>query len=206
VVQNEKRQGVDNQPYGHNSYVIDKNLYPAGHPYNWQVIGEMEDLFNATVEDVKDFHSRFYGPNNATLVVAGDIDMEETRALVDKYFGEIPGENKVEYMEPILVSLDETKKRYHEDNFAKTPRFTMVWPTVQQYSKDAYALDFLGEILSSGKNPGPGLIIGPVNWLAASGSPSMPTPVSVLQMWRTPYLNPCSCLRKKELLKTTWSG
>ena len=151
VVQNEKREVVENQPYGYNSYVIDKNLYPAGHPYNWQVIGEMEDLFNATVEDVKEFHSRFYGPNNATLVVAGDIDMEETRALVDKYFGEIPGGNKVEDLEPILVSLDETKKRYHEDNFAKTPRFTMVWPTVQQFSKDAYALNYLAKILSSGK-------------------------------------------------------
>jgi len=79
VVQNEKRQMVDNRPYGHNSYVIDKNLYPASHPYNWQVIGEMEDLFNATVEDVKEFHSKFYGPNNATLVVAGDIQMDEAK-------------------------------------------------------------------------------------------------------------------------------
>ncbi len=152
VVQNEKRQMVDNRPYGHNSYVIDKNLYPASHPYNWQVIGEMEDLFNATVEDVKEFHSKFYGPNNATLVVAGDIQMEEAKALVEKYFGEIPGEGTIEDMAPMLVSLEETKKVYHEDNFAKTPRLTMVWPTVEQYSKDAYALDFLAELLSSGKN------------------------------------------------------
>ena len=151
VVQNEKRQMVDNRPYGHNSYVIDKNLYPASHPYNWQVIGEMEDLFNATVEDVKEFHSRYYGPNNATLVVAGDIDMEEAKALVKKYFGEIPGGSPVQDMEPMLVSLKETKKVYHEDNFAKTPRLTLIWPTVEQYSKDAYALDFLSELLSKGK-------------------------------------------------------
>ena len=151
VVQNEKRQMVDNRPYGHNSYVIDKNLYPEGHPYNWQVIGEMEDLFNATVEDVKEFHSRYYGPNNATLVVAGDIDMEEAKALVKKYFEEIPGGSPIQDMEPMLVSLKETKKVYHEDNFAKTPRLTLIWPTVEQYSKDAYALDFLSELLSSGK-------------------------------------------------------
>jgi len=151
VVQNEKRQGVDNRPYGHNSWVLDKNLYPAGHPYNWQVIGEMEDLFNATVEDVKEFHGTFYRPNNATLVVAGDIEMEEARQLVEKYFGEIPGGAPMQDMDPILVSLDETKKLYHEDNFAKTPRLTMAWPTVEQYSKDAYALNFLGELLSSGK-------------------------------------------------------
>lgn len=151
VVQNEKRQMVDNRPYGHNSYVIDKNLYPAGHPYNWQVIGEMEDLFNATVEDVKEFHSKFYGPNNATLVVAGDIDLEEAKALVKKYFGEIPGGSPIQDMEPMRISLKETRKVYHEDNFAKTPLLTMIWPTVEQYSKDAYALDFLSELLSSGK-------------------------------------------------------
>jgi zinc protease len=151
VVQNEKRQGVDNRPYGHNSWVLDKNLYPEGHPYSWQVIGEMKDLFNATVEDVKEFHSTFYRPNNATLVVAGDLDLEETRQLVEKYFGEIPGGAPMEDMEPMLVTLDQTKKLYHEDNFAKTPRLTMAWPTVEQYSKDAYALNFLGQLLSDGK-------------------------------------------------------
>jgi len=151
VVQNEKRQMVDNRPYGHNSWVLDKNLYPEGHPYNWQVIGEMEDLFHATVEDVKEFHATYYGPNNATLVVAGDLDLEETKALVEKYFGEIPGGESMQDMEPIPVTLEMTKKLYHEDNFAKTPRLTMAWPSVEQYTKDAYALNFLGELLSSGK-------------------------------------------------------
>jgi len=151
VVQNEKRQMVDNRPYGHNSWVLDKNLYPEGHPYSWQVIGEMEDLFHATVEDVKEFHATYYGPNNATLVVAGDLDLEETKALVEKYFGEIPGGEPMQDMEPMPVNLEETRKLYHEDNFAKTPRLTMAWPTVEQYTKDAYALNFLGELLSSGK-------------------------------------------------------
>ena len=80
VVQNEKRQGVDNQPYGFNEYLILKNLYPKEHPYSWNVIGEMEDLGNATVEDVKAFHKKFYSPNNATLVIAGDINKEEINA------------------------------------------------------------------------------------------------------------------------------
>jgi len=151
VVQNEKRQMVDNRPYGHNSWVLDKNLYPEGHPYSWQVIGEMEDLFNATVEDVKEFHEAYYRPNNATLVIAGDIDVEEAKALAEKYFGEIPGGASMQDMEPMPVTLDVTKKLYHEDNFAKTPQFTMVWPTVEQYTPDAYALDFLAELLSSGK-------------------------------------------------------
>ncbi|RLD21384.1 MAG: insulinase family protein, partial [Bacteroidetes bacterium] len=89
VVQNEKRQRVDNNPYGHTDYVIDKNIYPEGHPYNWQVIGELVDLQNATVADVKDFHHNFYDPNNATLVIAGDFKEKEAKKLVEKYFGEI---------------------------------------------------------------------------------------------------------------------
>src|SRR5690606_36072158 len=90
VGKNAKRQRVDNQPYGHTGYVIDRALYPEGHPYRWQVIGSLEDLDAATLEDVKEFHARWYGPNNATLVVAGDIDVEQTKAWIEKYFGEIP--------------------------------------------------------------------------------------------------------------------
>jgi zinc protease len=151
VVQNEKRQMVDNRPYGHTSYVIDKNLYPEGHPYSWQVIGEMEDIFNATIDDVKRFHGRFYVPNNATLALAGDFDQEEAKELIKKYFGEIPKGNEVKDPEPIPVTLNETKKLFHEDNFAKTAQFRMVWPTVEQYHPDAYPLSFLGELLAYGK-------------------------------------------------------
>ena len=151
VVQNEKRQRVDNNPYGHTGYVIDKALYPEGHPYNWQVIGELEDLQNATVADVKDFYDSFYGPNNATLVLAGDFDTAEAKEMIEKYFGEIKRRQEVEPLKPQRVTLAETKRLYHEDNFATAPQLTMVWPTVEHYTEDAYALDFLGEILSKGK-------------------------------------------------------
>lgn len=151
VVQNEKRQRVDNNPYGHTGWVIDKNLYPEGHPYNWQVIGELVDLQNATVEDVKEFYDRFYGPNNATLVLAGDFEKTDAKALIEKYFGEIKRRQEVTPLEPQTVTLAETKRLYHEDNFATAPQLNMVWPTSEQYTDDAYALDFLAEILSSGK-------------------------------------------------------
>jgi zinc protease len=151
VVQNEKRQRMDNRPYGFSSYLIDKNLYPDTHPYNWQVIGEMADLKNATVEDVKDFHKKFYVPNNATLVVAGDYDPLTIKGLIKKYFGEIAKGDEVKDMKPIPVTLNEKKRLFHEDNFATVPQITLTWPTLQQFTKDAYALDFLGDLLSVGK-------------------------------------------------------
>jgi zinc protease len=151
VVQNEKRQSVDNAPYGHNEALILKTLYPKGHPYSWDVIGEMEDLANATVDDVKAFHKKFYSPDNATLVISGDINKEEVRSMVEKYFGEIPKGEAIDKRGPMPVSLASTVKLYHEDNFAKAPRLTMVYPSSEQFSKDAYALDYLGELLSNGK-------------------------------------------------------
>ena len=151
VVQNEKRQGVDNRPYGFNEWIVAKNLYPAGHPYSWTVIGEMEDLFNATVDDVKAFHSKFYVPNNTTIVLAGDFEIEDVKPLVEKYFGEIAAGEEVKDMEPQTVTLTETKKLFHEDNFAKTPQLTMIWPAAEEYSDDSYALSFLAQVLGSGK-------------------------------------------------------
>ena len=151
VVQNEKRQNYDNRPYGHTNYVIDKNLFPYGHPYSWQVIGEMEDLFNATVDDVKEFHGNYYVPNNATITLAGDFDIATAKELIEKYFGEIPGGETVVDMDPIPVKLEKSVRLSHEDNFARTPALTMVWPTVEQYHPDAYALDFLAQVLSRGK-------------------------------------------------------
>ncbi|MFC7357472.1 M16 family metallopeptidase [Jejudonia soesokkakensis] len=151
VVQNEKRQRVDNNPYGHTGWVLDKNLYPEGHPYSWQVIGELEDLQNATVEDVKEFYDKFYGPNNATLVIAGDFETSKAKELVEKYFGEIKRRQEVEPLEPQPANLTETKRFYHEDNFANAPQLNMVWPTVPQYTEEAYALDVFAEVFSSGK-------------------------------------------------------
>lgn len=151
VVQNEKRQRVDNNPYGHTGWVIDKAIYPEGHPYNWQIIGELVDLQSATIEDVKEFYDKYYGPNNATLVIAGDFETEDAKALIEKYFGEIKRRQEVEPLKPMPVTLAETKRLYHEDNFATAPQLNMVWPTLQQYTDDAYALDFLGQLLSQGK-------------------------------------------------------
>jgi zinc protease len=151
VVKNEKRQGVDNQPYGHASYVIDKNLYPEGHPYSWQVIGSLEDLQNATLQDVKDFYNRWYVPNNATLVIAGDFNSEQAKEWIHKYFDEIPRGEEIEPLADQPASLNETKKLYYEDNFARLPELRMVWPGVDLYHEDAYALDILTQLLSDGK-------------------------------------------------------
>ncbi|MCX6320681.1 MAG: pitrilysin family protein [Bacteroidia bacterium] len=151
VVQNEKRQSVDNAPYGFNQGLILKNMYPKGHPYSWTVIGEMQDLTNATVDDVKAFHKKFYAPNNAFLVITGDINKDEVKAMVEKYFGEIPGGEKIEKRSAIPATLATTIRLYHEDNFARAPQLTMVFPTVEQFSKDSYALDFLGSLLANSK-------------------------------------------------------
>jgi zinc protease len=151
VVQNEKRESVDNAAYGFNQGLIAKNLYSKGHPYSWTVIGEMEDLTSATVEDVRAFHKKFYAPNNATLVISGDINPEEVKTLVEKYFGEIPSGENIEKRGPMPAALASTVKLYHEDNFAKAPQLTMVFPTAERYSKDSYALNFLGDLLAGSK-------------------------------------------------------
>ena len=151
VVQNEKRQSYDNRPYGHTSYVISKLLYPDGHPYNWQVIGSMEDLANATLKDVHQFHQKWYCPNNATLVVAGDFDRAQTMAWIEKYFGEIPAGEGITDPKPVPVRLTQTKRAFHEDNFAKAPELNMVFPTVEEYRKDMYALDMLSDLFARGK-------------------------------------------------------
>lgn len=151
VVQNEKRQRVDNEPYGHTSYVINKLLYPEDHPYNWQTIGEMEDLRNATLADVHEFFKKWYGPNNATIVIAGDFDNEQTKNLVEKYFGEIQKREEVRPLDPMPVQIDKTRKAYHEDNFAKSPELNIVFPTPQQFTNDDYALKFFGELFAQSK-------------------------------------------------------
>ncbi|MEM9600953.1 MAG: pitrilysin family protein, partial [Pseudomonadota bacterium] len=151
VVKNEKRQRVDNQPYGHNFYIIGKAIYPEGHPYNHQVIGSLDDLESATLQDTKDFFAKWYTPDNVTVTITGDFDPDEARQLVTKYFGEIPAsepqpERIVE--QPVLT---ETKSFLHEDNFATLPRLTMVWPTVPEYHPDSYALSVLMTYLTEGK-------------------------------------------------------
>jgi zinc protease len=151
VVKNEKRQGVDNRPYGHTSYVIDQHLYPAGHPYSWQVIGSLEDLQNATLADVKEFFRRWYVPNNVTLTISGDFDPAQAKEWVEKYFGEIPRGEAVTPMEPQPGQVAETIRVFHEDNFARLPELTLAWPTVPQFHPDAYPLEVLTQYLSQGK-------------------------------------------------------
>jgi zinc protease len=151
VVKNEKRQGVDNQPYGHTGTVIAENLYPQGHPYSWSVIGSLEDLDNATLQDVKDFYHRWYTPNNVTLVIAGDFDPVQARALVEKYFAEFPRGAAAEPMKAQPVTLAQPKLLFHEDNFAQLPALTMVWPTVPAYHPDSHALSILADLLTDGK-------------------------------------------------------
>lgn len=151
VVKNEKRQSVDNRPYGHRQYVIGKNLYPKDHPYNWQVIGSLEDLQNATLEDVKNFFKKWYVPNNATLVLSGDIDVEQAKKWVRKYFDEIPRGEEIEEIEKRSGEVKETKYLYYEDNFARLPELGLAWPSVEQYHEDSYALDVLTQYLSEGK-------------------------------------------------------
>jgi zinc protease len=151
VVQNEKRESVDNAAYGFNSVLIAKNLYPKGHPYSWTVIGEMQDLTNATVSDVRAFHKKFYSPGNAFLAITGDFNKKEVKAMVAKYFGEIPAGVKVEKRAPLPAAIPSTVRLYHEDNFAKAPQLTIVFPSAERYSKDSYALNYLGELLAGSK-------------------------------------------------------
>src|SRR5215216_7692175 len=96
VVKNERRQNYENRPYGMASIEMDKMLWPAGHPYNWPTIGYMEDLTAASHQDVVDFFKKYYAPNNASLAIAGDIDIDATQALVEKWFSEIPRGNPAE--------------------------------------------------------------------------------------------------------------
>ncbi len=152
VVKNEKRQRVDNRAYGHTGHVIKKALYPTDHPYNWTVIGDLEDLQAASLDDVREFYEKFYVPSNATLVIAGDIDFAETKKKVQNWFGEIRAGKAMENMSPRKVSLEQDIKLFHLDTFAKLPELRLTFPTVEQYHEDSYALNALAEILSDGKN------------------------------------------------------
>jgi zinc protease len=153
VVQNEKRQG-DNRPYSQSQYMSTMLMYPPSHPYGHTVIGDLEDLANASLKDVLDFHTNFYGPNNATLIVSGDIDVAQTKKWIEKYFAEIKPGPALKPLAKMPVTLNETVRAYYEDNLANAPRLSMEFPTVEDYNKDAYALDFFGRIFGRGnKSP-----------------------------------------------------
>src|SRR6187399_2916276 len=111
VVKNERRQSYENVPYGMAEIELDAMLWPENHPYNWPTIGSMEDLTAASYEDVVQFFKKYYAPNNASLVVAGDIDFDRTRALIEKYFGEVKTGALVEPVAPPAAILTAVKKK-----------------------------------------------------------------------------------------------
>ena len=172
VVKNEKRQNYDNKPYGHTFPVILKNLFPEGHPYSWPVIGSLEDLQNATLEDVKAFYDRWYGANNATLAISGDFDPEEVKPMIEQWFGEIRRGPEVEPMEPQPVVLEESRNIWYPDNFARLPSLNRYYPTVEQNHPDSYALEILAELLAGTKSTPLYKIVVEEKALAASVSAS----------------------------------
>jgi zinc protease len=151
VVKNERRQSYENRPYGLAEETIEKKLYPEGHPYNWPVIGSMKDLDAASYEDVVQFFKTYYVPNNASLVIAGDINPKETLKLVEKWFGEIPAGKPVPPQNPAAAKLYDEKVVVIEDN-VQLPRLYMVWISPAYFTPGDAELDVLGSILSGGKN------------------------------------------------------
>jgi len=151
VVKNERRQSVENRPYGTAFIVLDELLYPENHPYHWPTIGYMDDLTAASYEDVVEFFRRYYAPNNASLVVAGDIDPALTRRLVEKWFGEVPRGEPVEPLAPPAATLTGVTRRTLTDR-VQLPRLFLAWLTPAQYAPGDAALDVLSSILSGGKN------------------------------------------------------
>jgi zinc protease len=150
TVKNERGQRVDNAPYGQaNEYII-KTLYPYGHPYSWSTIGYLKDLDNSNVNDLKNFFLRWYGPNNATLTVGGDVTSAQVLKYAEKYFGPIkrgPSVPVQKLPEPVL-----TADRYvsYEDN-VRFPMLQMVFPTVPNGHPDDVALQALADIVGNGK-------------------------------------------------------
>ena len=150
VVKNERRQRYDNQPYGTASERIGAIMFPQGHPYNWSVIGSLDDLSAASLEDVKGFFRQYYVPNNASLVIAGDFQPKQAKQWAEKYFGQIAKGSAVTRPNPARPALDK-EIRVTVEEAVPLPRVYMVWHSVPQGDKDEAALDMLGSILSNGR-------------------------------------------------------
>jgi len=151
VVKNERRQSYENRPYGMASIEIDKMLWPTDHPYHWPVIGYMEDLTAATQTDVVEFFKKYYVPANASLVVAGDIDYDKTRATVEKWFSDVPVGAAVERVKAPAASLDSVKRATLTDRVS-LPRLYLAWITPALYAPGDAALDVVSQVLTGGKN------------------------------------------------------
>ncbi len=150
TVKNERGQRVDNQPYGRAFETLSKALYPEGHPYSWPVIGWIEDLNSANLDDLKRFFLRWYGPNNAVLTIGGDIEPMETLALVSQYFGSIPTGPDVENLPKQPAVVDRDRYITLEDNI-HLPALAMIVPTVYSSHPDEPAIDAAAQILGQGQ-------------------------------------------------------
>ncbi|MEO7834788.1 MAG: pitrilysin family protein [Ginsengibacter sp.] len=151
TVKNERGQNYDNRPYGLAGEVTSKALYPYGHPYSWLTIGYVEDLNRVGVNDLKNFFLRWYGPNNATLTIAGDVNTKDVLKKVEKYFGPIPRGPEVTPVQLPPVNLSNTEYVSYTDNYAKLPMLQITYPTVPDFSDDMAPLDCLSEVLGQGK-------------------------------------------------------
>ena len=151
AVKNEKMQNQVNVPYGMFWEIKDQTLYPQGHPYSWPTIGYVDDLDRVTVDDLKDFFLRWYGPNNAYLVVAGDVKTEDVLELSKKYFGSIPRGQEVRDLRVPRVNLPQNKYRKFADRIY-FPMAAFVYPTIPNFHKDEPALDALADMMGGGNN------------------------------------------------------
>jgi zinc protease len=150
VVQNEKRQG-ENSPYGKAFNSINTGAFPIGHPYSWSVIGSMEDLNAATLDDVKEWFETYYGPTNAVLALAGDIDLETAKIKVQEYFGDIQGGPPLTKPKKWIAKRTEQTREIMEDNVPQT-RIYKVWNVPEDGTPEAQALDLAASTLAGSKN------------------------------------------------------
>ena len=151
VVKNERRQSYENRPYGEADLLLSEMLYPEGHPYRWPVIGYMPDLTAASYEDVVAFFNTYYAPGNASLVVAGDIDLAAARALVERWFSDVKAGAAVEPMTIPGLVLNNVQKKTITDR-VQLPRLSLAWLTPRRFEPGDAALDILADVLSGGKN------------------------------------------------------
>ena len=151
VVKNERRQNYENRPYGMAPMLLQPALFPAPHPYNWTTIGSPEDLDNASLDDVKSFFQTFYTPNNASLAIVGDFDVDETLEKVERYFGDIPSGQEVNRTGRMDTTLTGAVDMEAHDR-VQLPRLHLLWPTVPGFTSDQPALDLIGSILGDGRS------------------------------------------------------
>jgi zinc protease len=151
VVKNERRQNYDNVPYGTSYETIAREVYGPGHPYSWPVIGSMEDLSAASLEDVKGFYRTYYAPNNACIVVAGDFIRDQAKEWIGKYFDPLLRGSPITQPPRSPALLREDKHLVSEES-VQLPRLFLAWPGPARGTRDDALLDVLTTILSSGKN------------------------------------------------------